>query len=54
MKQIIRDCLVGTNGRDEVEGWLPGVMAFPLRNVADGTCSIVETAITVADLFPAA
>lgn len=28
-KQVIRDCLTGSNGRSKVEGWLPGWMAFP-------------------------
>jgi ParB family chromosome partitioning protein len=23
-KQIVRDCLAGTNGRTKVESWLPG------------------------------
>ena len=30
-KQIVRDCLAGTNGRERVMGWLPGWMAFPVR-----------------------
>ena len=53
-KQIIRDCLAGTNGRDKVEGWLPSVMAFPFRSYTDGTCSIAEAANIVAGIFPAA
>jgi ParB family chromosome partitioning protein len=28
-KQVIRDCLTGSNGRAKVEGWLPGWMVFP-------------------------
>jgi len=31
-KQIIRDCLNGTNGRTRVEGWVPRWMAFPSRS----------------------
>lgn len=30
-KQIIRDSLAGTNGRTQVEGWLPGWMQFPVH-----------------------
>jgi hypothetical protein len=36
-KQIIRDCLTGTNGRAKVEGWLPGWLAFPARPVGGAT-----------------
>ncbi len=32
-KQIVRDCLTGTNGRARVEGWLPGWLAFPARGI---------------------
>ncbi len=53
-KQIIRDCLAGTNGRAKVEGWLPRFMEFPFRLYGDGTCTIAEAANAVADLFPAA
>ncbi|WP_300295728.1 ParB N-terminal domain-containing protein [Ferrovibrio sp.] len=30
-KQVIRDCLAGSNGRDKVEGWLPRWLEFPGR-----------------------
>lgn len=30
-KQIIRDCLAGTNGRAKIAGWLPRWMEFPVR-----------------------
>ena len=30
-KQIIRDCLTGTNGRAKVDGWLPRWLQFPAR-----------------------
>jgi ParB family chromosome partitioning protein len=53
-KQIIRDFLAGTNGRTKVDGWLPGLMAFPFRLYSDGSCTIAEAANAVADLFPAA
>lgn len=29
-KQVIRDCLTGGNGRQQVEGWLPPWLAFPV------------------------
>jgi ParB family chromosome partitioning protein len=32
-KQIIRDYLMGANGRTKVEGWLPGWMAFPAKPI---------------------
>jgi ParB family chromosome partitioning protein len=28
-RQIVRDCLAGTNGREKREGWVPRWMAFP-------------------------
>jgi ParB family chromosome partitioning protein len=41
-RQIIRDCLDGTNGRSRVENWLPGWMEFPARAVtARGTLKSV-------------
>lgn len=30
-KQIIRECLAGTNGRTKMAGWLPRWMEFPAR-----------------------
>ena len=53
-KQIIRDCLAGAGGRTKVEGWLPGLMAFPFRDTGDGVNSIARAARSVAALFPAA
>jgi ParB family chromosome partitioning protein len=53
-KQIIRDCLDGTNGRIKVESWLPGWMEFPFRIYGDGACEIAEAYNSVAALFPAA
>lgn len=34
-KQIVRDCLMGSNGRVKVEGWLPGWLEFPFRSYGD-------------------
>jgi ParB family chromosome partitioning protein len=31
-KQIIKDCLTGTNGREKVASWLPRWMEFPVRS----------------------
>ena len=28
-RQIVRDCLAGTNGREKQEGWVPRWMTFP-------------------------
>jgi len=53
-KQIIRDCLDGTNGRIKVENWLPGWMAFPFRAYGDGACDIADAGNSVAALFPTA
>ncbi|HEV2549411.1 MAG TPA: ParB/RepB/Spo0J family partition protein [Stellaceae bacterium] len=50
-KQIIRDYLAGANGRTKVEGWLPGVMAFPFRLYGEGACALADAAASVADLF---
>ena len=53
-KQTIRDCLNGANGRDKVEGWLPGWMAFPVRPVtATGTLGTAEVWARVRGLFHA-
>jgi ParB family transcriptional regulator, chromosome partitioning protein len=51
-RQIIRDCLAGTNGRAKVENWLPRWMAFPPRNYADREgFRPVEEWNRVAELF---
>ena len=34
-RQIVRDCLAGTNGRTKVEGWVPRWMAFPPSTYTD-------------------
>ncbi len=52
-RQIIRDCLGGTNGRTKVENWLPGWMAFPARAVTThGTLESVDTWERVRALLP--
>jgi len=43
-KQIVRDCLAGTNGCTKVEGWLPGWLEFPARGVGQGTAQSTGTA----------
>ena len=52
--QIIKDCLAGAGGRTKVEGWLPGLMAFPFRDYGDGFNPIARAAGSVAALVPAA
>jgi ParB family chromosome partitioning protein len=34
-KKIIRDYLAGANGREKIEGWCPGWMAFPFRQLGE-------------------
>ncbi|MBU0933649.1 MAG: ParB/RepB/Spo0J family partition protein [Alphaproteobacteria bacterium] len=34
-RQIVRDCLAGTNGRERHEGWVPRWMAFPPSTYSD-------------------
>lgn len=34
-RQIVRDCLAGTNGRTKVDGWVPRWMAFPPATYTD-------------------
>jgi ParB family transcriptional regulator, chromosome partitioning protein len=52
-RQIIRDCLNGTNGRTKVESWLPGWMTFPPRAVtAHGTLESVAAWERVRALLP--
>lgn len=43
-KQIVRDCLMGANGRAKVEGWLPGWLAFPQRGVGQGSIAAAASA----------
>ncbi len=53
-KQIIKDCLASAGGRTKVEGWLPGLMAFPFRDTGDGLNPIARAAASITALFPAA
>jgi ParB family chromosome partitioning protein len=51
-KQIIRDCIEGTNGREKVEGWVPGWLVFPVRTGTEaGTLKTAEAWQRVAPLF---
>jgi ParB family chromosome partitioning protein len=52
-KQIVRDCLNGTNGRAKVDGWLPGWMAFPVRAYReDGGLATAEKWAEISYLLP--
>jgi ParB family chromosome partitioning protein len=52
-RQIIRDCLAGSNGRSKGENWLPGWMEFPARAVtAHGTLKNVGEWERVRALLP--
>lgn len=54
-KQIIRDCLSGSNGRDKVAGWLPGWFAFPVRPYTeDGGFRTAADWAVVSSHFPVA
>jgi ParB family chromosome partitioning protein len=41
-KQIVRDCLAGTNGRAKVIGWLPGWLEFPARGVGQHASAVAQ------------
>lgn len=45
-RQIIRDCLDGTNGRAKVEGWVPRWLRFPATSYTErgGVASVNRTA----------
>jgi len=54
-KQIIRDCLTGSNDRRKVEGWLPNYMAFPFKAYTrNGGIRIDDAWSKVKSLFKAA
>jgi ParB family chromosome partitioning protein len=51
-KQIICDCIAGANGREKVEGWVPGWLAFPVRTCTGaGSLRTAEAWQRVAHLF---
>ena len=51
-RQIVRDCLAGTNGRERRDGWVPRWMAFPPSAYTDrGGVGSVERWETVAPLL---
>tara|TARA_R110000868_G_scaffold89729_2_gene249616 strand:+ start:65 stop:1852 length:1788 start_codon:yes stop_codon:yes gene_type:complete len=51
-RQIVRDCLTGTNGREKREGWVPRWMVFPPSAYTDrGGVGSVERWETVAPLL---
>jgi ParB family chromosome partitioning protein len=53
-KQIIRDSLTGSNGRDKVEAWLPGWMQVPVRSYTDrGGLRTADQWARVQSLFAA-
>jgi ParB family chromosome partitioning protein len=41
-KQIVRDYLTGANGRNKVDGWLPGWMAFPERGIGQAMSDVTD------------
>jgi ParB family chromosome partitioning protein len=53
-KQIIRDCLTGTNGRSKVSAWLPGWLEFPGRGVGQGSAAVTHDDTENADPLPLA
>lgn len=51
-KQIIRDCLTGSNGRALVKDWLPGWFAFPVKSYRkDGGLETLSRWKSVKRLF---
>lgn len=50
-RQIIQNCLTGSGGRQKVDGWLPGWMAFPARSIGDAVAPTDGTG-DEADLEP--
>lgn len=53
-RQIVRDCLTGSNGRTKVEGWVPRWMAFPASAyTARGGVPSAERSERVAKLIAA-
>jgi ParB family chromosome partitioning protein len=54
-RQIIRDCLGGTNGRAKVEGWVPRWLRFPATSYTErgGVASVNRTASATEAMTPA-
>jgi hypothetical protein len=38
-RQIVQNCLTGGGGRQKVEGWLPGWMAFPSYPIGEAVAT---------------
>lgn len=53
-RQIVRDCLGGTNGRQKAEGWVPRWMAFPASayTTRGGVGSVCRTARAAEAMSP--
>jgi ParB family chromosome partitioning protein len=49
-KQIVRDCLAGSNGRLKAEGWLPGWLAFPQWGLGRAPATVSAPAIADAPM----
>jgi len=47
-KEIIRDCLTGSNGRAKAEGWLPRWLMFPFKSYGKGGSRIGQAAKAAA------
>jgi ParB family chromosome partitioning protein len=52
-KQIVRDCLNGTNGRTKIEGWTPRWMQFPIQVYRENSGqATAEKWAEISHLFP--
>jgi len=51
-RQIVQNCLSGSGGRQKVEGWLPGWMAFPSHPIGQGLSPMTEATGDEADVEP--
>ena len=56
LRGILTDHIEGSNGREKVEGWVPGWMAFPASTYTDrgGVGSVMRTAHVATMTTPAA
>ncbi|MGI9487459.1 MAG: chromosome partitioning protein ParB, partial [Geminicoccaceae bacterium] len=52
-KDIARDCLTGSNGRQKVEGWLPRWMRFPFRTYTSNGGTRIEEAVKKVEALKA-